>query len=533
MSKVVTFKRDGEYVLSRAQANRKEGRLLEAVKLARSAVELEPDNIEGWMTLAQTLCEMGLYEQSNRVLSQMFSVPGAPAECLLGMAYNFLGMDDMDAAFGATMAMLANDNGATERADVLAILINIMETNMMDSFELRHDRHINWLCRRALEHIDNGNAQAALPLAEKAFGLDADSCDAVRVFAMALMRTGDAKRAAVVIEPTVWRKDCDHRNVLEAVRIFNSLGDEKKAASIARVLLSKKPQAEELKSALGAACEIKDDAMVSQLAWRALEKEPFDTRILHICAVNRVREKRPVEQAESFWTRAVSIDPEDVVARYYLKLVEEGNISSDMSYAYELPQSETEKFHGMLVRAQMLDDKQLDAVISESPDMREACLWAMCSQANGSDMALARELLFRSDTAWARQLYSRSMNRQYRISCRSLKAMGSSTLIAIGLSGELVPPFLERSIELTLGLIGGAIEDERLSVFNKTLKPLLNAKNLPVHSDARSWATVLAYNVMKDMDMSVELSTVAMKMGSSLGRVKRCQRFYAAQKEKQ
>ena len=83
MSKVVPFERGSEYLLHRARVNRRAGRLLDALELQRRALEQE-DTPACRMDLAQILCQMGCYEESNRILAGMLAAGNPPTDCYFG-----------------------------------------------------------------------------------------------------------------------------------------------------------------------------------------------------------------------------------------------------------------------------------------------------------------------------------------------------------------------------------------------------------------------------------------------------------------
>ena len=71
--KIVSFDRSAAYLHHRAMMNRRENRVVDALELMRRAVEAQPDNSEYRLDLAELYCEMGLHEQSSRLLHQFQS----------------------------------------------------------------------------------------------------------------------------------------------------------------------------------------------------------------------------------------------------------------------------------------------------------------------------------------------------------------------------------------------------------------------------------------------------------------------------
>ena len=96
--KVVPFDRSAAYVRHRALKNMRDNNPVDALELMRHAVEHSPDNQEYLLDLAEMYCEMGLHEQSNRILLDLLAERNAPAECYYGLALNQFGRNELESA---------------------------------------------------------------------------------------------------------------------------------------------------------------------------------------------------------------------------------------------------------------------------------------------------------------------------------------------------------------------------------------------------------------------------------------------------
>ena len=96
--KVVPFDRSAAYVHHRALKNMRDNNPVDALELMRHAVEHSPDNREYLLDLAEMYCEMGMHEQSNRILLDMLAERDAPAECYYGLALNQFGRNELESA---------------------------------------------------------------------------------------------------------------------------------------------------------------------------------------------------------------------------------------------------------------------------------------------------------------------------------------------------------------------------------------------------------------------------------------------------
>ena len=67
-NKVLNFNKNADYYFNRHLKAFDEGDLLTSLSNIRCAIEKDPKNDEYKLSLAETLCEMGNYEESNYVL---------------------------------------------------------------------------------------------------------------------------------------------------------------------------------------------------------------------------------------------------------------------------------------------------------------------------------------------------------------------------------------------------------------------------------------------------------------------------------
>lgn len=93
-SKVIPFKQDGNFFYRRARKYMSDNNYFEALSFYTKAVELEPDNPEYLLDLAEAFTETDNFEDSNQILLGLIQQGEQVSECFFGLGCNFLGMQD-------------------------------------------------------------------------------------------------------------------------------------------------------------------------------------------------------------------------------------------------------------------------------------------------------------------------------------------------------------------------------------------------------------------------------------------------------
>lgn len=193
--KVVSFNQSSAYAHHRAMVNRRENNPVDALELMRQAVERAPENVEYRLDLAELYCEMGCHEQSSRLLLDMLSRRGAPAECYYGLALNQMGMNDLDGARRSLrLYRRADPDGACEgEAGRLAAEIEIYDTmNRPVSRKLGRAMHV---ADRACELLREGELAEARRAFERSLAMASEQYEMRALYALTLMLMGDGEMA--------------------------------------------------------------------------------------------------------------------------------------------------------------------------------------------------------------------------------------------------------------------------------------------------------------------------------------------------
>ncbi len=527
MSKVVPFERGSEYLLHRARVNRRAGRLLDALELQRRALEQE-DTPACRMDLAQILCQMGCYEESNRILAGMLAAGNPPTDCYFGLCCNYMGMGENDLAYRVMAQFLSLDPSATGRKEVTQMLHSLLTLRFVQAKEQdnRNIRRSALLAQAAQARSALGQLDLAQSLLRRALkAAKGRPSSAVRAqLGQVLARQGKLKEAVAQMDRALSQRPVPDGALAMAATVYGQAGQWDKARSAILRLEGRKPRGEGLRALLDACCALKDDERVRLLAPRALGESPYNRRLLHQCAVNRVREGRPVEQAMSFWTRILRIDPHDVAARWYLRQAALGKLDQTMPYDYGLPAGEACRWKRQLCQAQWLDDAALLERFRRSRALEDRCRWAVFG-ADRQAQLLARKLLARIDDPAARQLLQESM-------ALPLTVMGGTEKdeVSPGIDTVTVPPSLHRPIKNALWEVQQRHANLAHRVVRLIVLFLAQGKNrLP--RDGRSVAAALYFLALGDQEDAPTINQAARLFGACPRRVARCAMLLGGEKE--
>lgn len=533
MNKIVPFDRDVEYLGRRAALAKREGRLLDAVALYYRMLEREPENQAYRMDLAQVLSEMGCHRESNRVLAAMLSREDAPADCYFALCCNYAALNDYERAYRAMVQLMATDPKAVSRKDVGALFKRIVVLRAIIEGKDRRSARIMRLTTQARTFYDHGQYRLAERLSRAAVSMRANELIAAVLFAKALYACGEQARASEAIELVL--NHLTHREQaipaiirLEAVQIYKGVGEREKALAEYDKITFDPAGSPDRYIKLAAAAVLEHDEDVRALLPRALSDAPYDLGLLHMCAVNRVREGRPLAQASSFWTRMLIIDPTNELARYYLKRLELGDLSRDMPYTYDIDEPERKTRAHALKRMQWKSDRQIMEAW-QSGRLKRLLRWGTRSS-DRTDVLMAHAILARIDEPEARALICEG---------RLDKGIGADFLphpitrprddmrtsvfmVSTGDVGGPMPVRLRRAMKKAVS----AAQAIDAALPAKVIKVVLaNAPALGRWVDRasiNSWAAALMSVASGDAAPEVSLERAAALMDSPMRRVKCC-----------
>lgn len=431
MSKVVPFTRSADYLHQRAVINRREGHLLDALELTRRALEKDPENIDYELDLAQILCELGLYVESNRILARMLARDQNLSECYFGMANNFYGMNDADASYKALMCFLSEDPQSANRQEVGELLHNLFVARTLMGEKSRRKARSAKLAAKGLQLMRLGELTEAEQALKRSLQVSPRQSETRALLAMCLAKRGDNKAAVKELERALRLSRPPIRTLAIAAQIFGATGNPEAAADLMDRAAARNPEGAELRILLDAACDLKMDERVYALSQKALSEAPYDRKLLHLCAAAIVNTGRPFERAAHCWARIKRLEPGDEVAAWCLAHPD----AKPLPYAYRLPDDEIRARVERITEVLRGGTEEAETAWAGDPDLRRSARWAVES----GDPKLLRigvNLLAAVDSPEAEALL-----RQVMIEPTAPQSVKHQALTLLGLRGAK-PPFL-------------------------------------------------------------------------------------------
>ena len=280
-SKIVPFDRGPAYAHQRAMLSRRENHLVDAVGLLRRAVEEAPDNREYRLDLAELYCEMGCYEQSNRLLLDMLAEKDAPAECFYGLALNRLSMNDEKGARRALRQYL-NAEPEGERSEEVRQLTS--EIDFFAELRMPRDRRLMRAQRaadRASDCMAAEDYEGADRMFARSLSLAPEQTDMLALSAFNLMLAGRTEAGLERCRRALERQPVSVRARCLAALTFHMAGlEDESEAQMAAALRMDAPGGE-LRMLIHTAWTLGKYADVADLARRGLFNAPHDRELLH------------------------------------------------------------------------------------------------------------------------------------------------------------------------------------------------------------------------------------------------------------
>ncbi len=346
-SKVVPFRRNASYLHQRALKNKRAGSRLDALELLRQALRREPDNTSYALDMAQLCSEMGLFEQSNRLLTRAMTNGDASPECLYGMALNLYRQGDVSRAERVLRAYIDEDKKAGEHTDEAARLLDEIqyarETGRPAQRKLwRAMRIVN----RACDAMREGDSETGERLFEKSIAINDYAPEVHALFALSLFMRGkkDESRAEArkSVEMALSRTPEGGVNAIcISAQVLNYLGDREEAVGLINSALALEADENEQRLRVNALCEMGLHDLAGEQALRMLRDHPYDKMLLHLSSVAAYNQNAPTASVLKGWQRIQRLDPEDPVCAYFIsRVTSDSPPARPMEYAYALPKDE-------------------------------------------------------------------------------------------------------------------------------------------------------------------------------------------------
>lgn len=388
--KVVPIQRSAAYVHHRALKNMRDNNPVDALELMRQAVEQSPDNREYQLDLAEMYCEMGCHEQSNRILLDLLTQEGAPAECYYGLALNQFGRNEMESARQALLLYQRSSRNGEYMEEAGGLR---EEMDYYDSLRRPLNRkkgRAERIAERACDALKQDDPEGARRLFERSFALNPRQPEARALYAMTLHLLNRREEALRQAHKSVEEPDAGMRALCVSAQVFYQCGLKAEAGELLARAIARKSTGAELRLLIFALGEAEMHAEAAEAVKRALWETPHDKALLHMRAVALQRAGRGRDQAKGFWLRILRLDPEDSIARFYYDAACSGKLGDlELPYNYQVPAGEYRR--RLVLLADCLSEG-LDVARerwTNDDDFRRLVLWALDTGDESSGRAAA------------------------------------------------------------------------------------------------------------------------------------------------
>jgi tetratricopeptide (TPR) repeat protein len=167
--KIIKFEQPADFFYRSAQKMMDGGAFINALNTIRRAVEIEPDNAEFSLCLAEVLTELARYEESNSVLFELLkNRTEADADCYFCLGCNFMGLNDVDKAresFEKYM-QIDPDGEYSEEVEDFLYYFDSEEENIRELIDELNGDGIYKKAYEGKKHLDNAEFEKAVEVLE-------------------------------------------------------------------------------------------------------------------------------------------------------------------------------------------------------------------------------------------------------------------------------------------------------------------------------------------------------------------------------
>ncbi|GAB6991890.1 tetratricopeptide repeat protein [Paenibacillus pini] len=396
--KVIPIHMDANFFFERAVRSLDRYHYDKALKYFRKAVEYEPENPVNHCNMAGILSEMGDYEGSNAVLTNILEhVEPSMTECYFYMANNYANMDNFEEAERAIVTYLEQDTEgqfleeAEEIIDLLeyeldrpAKLVRIKSREGM----IEHDQ------ARAL--MEEGKFAQAVEMLESIVQQSPDFLAARNNLALAYYYMGLFHRAKETIGQVLELEQGNLHGLCNLAIFYQHEGNTKALEHLLDTLSITVPFHQEHVFKLATTMGILGRHEEAYGHFRRLLKDEEvneDPSLYHYTAVAAFNSARYME-AKRWWNYLLKMDPQSAIPKFYLAQLEQVLVHHKkypkLSYQYHLP------FEEQLKRWEQ-DEEGMSEEIKHNPLIRSSFFWALRYGDTGTKLQVIRALSWIAD----------------------------------------------------------------------------------------------------------------------------------------
>lgn len=377
---ILRFERNAEYYYERFERHADNFNYLDALVNIRRARELDPENDEYALSMAEVLTEMGIYDESNAILLPMYYRKSLyQDDVLFNLGCNFYGLRENEKAydcFSQYVTLYPNADLVYDASDMIDML---SEEDVIEELPLTPAQ--NELADRGKYLIDCGDYAGAIEvlkqLTEECPGLHF----AENNLSLAYYCLRDLQKA-IFVANNILKSDPQNLHALSNLALFHYANGVPNSENI---FLKKLPRlvpadGDDSFKLLLTYCELGEHKKAYNQLGRLLDEKPYDARALFIAGLISANIGEYKESFDYF-DKMLRIDPMDSLALYYKEQIREalkGKPTEIFAYSYQVPTDEIRRRLDYLNQCTKMDmEALLDRWNSSDQTMRRIVLWGL------------------------------------------------------------------------------------------------------------------------------------------------------------
>lgn len=346
--KVIPFAQSPSFYMKRGAKEMERNDLIRALTRYRQAYLSAPDQAEPCLAVAEILSQMQRFEESNRLLLLLLASGNGTPECFFGLACNYFGMREYDYAAESLENYLDADPDGAFALDAEDFLDMIDDDDAMyDMTGLRTDADFDdsASCVFARHLLDAGDYADAINELKRQVAVSPQNLQVQNLLAIAYFCTGDRAQAFGVTNAVLTNDPNNVAARCNLALLCHEAGDQAEALAHLRIAETHCGDLQEDLQALSVLeLELEQYDRAEKTIRRLQQLQPFDTDTLHRLGYCRYMQN-DFDEAESCYKQLLKINPDDLVARYYLAQSRKTEIAYKQRrarwlIAYEVPFSE-------------------------------------------------------------------------------------------------------------------------------------------------------------------------------------------------
>lgn len=383
--RVLSFEQTGEFFLRRGTVKLDKNNLVDALANYRQALDIEPDNVEYKLAIAEVLTEMNRFEESNRMLFTLFNEGECRiSECYFGMGCNFLGLQDFEYAKDSLESYIQLDPEGDFIEDVYDML-DILNDNLLLSEALEaedeNDSQALQSAQMGKAMLERNDIKGAIEQLEKAIANHPEIHFVRNNLALAYFCDHEYERAMEQVH-TILMNDPSNIQAHCNLAIFCNAVDDKPAVEQELEFITSRQtdDIDDMHRMAVTLMELNRFEQARVYLKRLFQLLPYDSGIIHRLGVCDYKLGK-YRQALNLYDRLLKLDPKDTIAQYYRSVCRRTVAGepphSNLILNYQVPFKETLERISWINKCMRLPTQELNELWNANGRFEAILKWAL------------------------------------------------------------------------------------------------------------------------------------------------------------